>query len=353
MPPKKAALKKVEVIVSDTDSDCDSVAPTSVAPTPIAPKKALTMVKFNPTDSDRLQLAQAINNITIKADQLQTDIDLKSKQLQDEMDNKTKQLHVEMETKTKQLYADMELKQIQLTNILKADQLHSAMNTLLSLNAVKISELDMLIESKKLEYNDKTTLLESDYKTKQLQIETDFKNKQLQLDTDQKNKLLQLDTDLKNKKTQVETDLKNKEIQSKLAFDAYKQKACEDAATELGKMLVKKEDYERIQNDADEAKNDMQELKDSFDENLKSGIAREKAILVNQQKQEISILDLTHKAHTARLEAQCEQQKKEIEILNSTISNLKQEIAAQRDLTREVAQAGSKAQITQKIGSKD
>jgi hypothetical protein len=312
MPPKKATLKKVEPIILDSDSECESVQ--------VVPKKASTMVKFNPNDSDRLQLAQAINNITIKADQLQTDINLKSKQLQYEMDTKTKQFH-----------ADMELKQVQLINILKAEELHTAMNTLLSLNAVKISELDMLIESKKLEYNDKTTQLENDFKTKQLQIETD----------------------LKNKITQADTDYKNKQIQSKLAFDAYKQKACEDAATELGRMLVKKEDYEKIQADADEANNNLQELKNSFDENLKSGIAREKAILQNQQKQEISILDLTHKAHSAKLEAQCEQQKKEIEILNSTISNLKHEIAEQRNLTREVAQAGSKAQITQKIGSKD
>jgi hypothetical protein len=50
------------------------------------------------------------------------------------------------------------------------------------------------------------------------------------------------------------------------------------------------------------------------------------------------------------MKAQFNQQNKEIEMLNRTIETLKHEIAEQRLLTKEIAQAGSKSQITQTIG---
>lgn len=65
---------------------------------------------------------------------------------------------------------------------------------------------------------------------------------------------------------------------------------------------------------------------------------------------EIKTMELTHKANNAQLVAQVEQQKKEISVLNSTIENLKNEIKEQRELTKQVAMASSKSQITQTIG---
>ena len=47
------------------------------------------------------------------------------------------------------------------------------------------------------------------------------------------------------------------------------------------------------------------------------------------------------------MKAQFNQQNKEIEMLNRTIETLKQEITEQRLLTKEIAQAGAKSQITQ------
>ena len=299
MPPKKLMKKLEPVIVSDSDSSDNDTVDVSTSVSVISkpsvakklqasiPKKAVTMVKFNPADSDRLQLAQAINNITIKAEQLQTDMKTKTEQLQTEMKNKFEQLQT----------------------ILKAETLQTAMDSLMSFGSVKLSELDIQIEAKKLEYHDMTQ--------------------------------------------QLETDFKNKQIQTAQQLNEFKQKACEEIAKQYNLMLVKKEDYEELETKANTANDSLQELENTFDDKLKSGIDHERNAFKNQQDQRVSILDLTHKAATARLEAQCDQQKKEIEILNKTIDNLKHEIAEQRNLTKEVAQASSKAQIKQKIGSKD
>jgi len=60
--------------------------------------------------------------------------------------------------------------------------------------------------------------------------------------------------------------------------------------------------------------------------------------------------ELEHKAHVAELTAGNKQLTNEISSLHQAIANLKEEIAAQRELTREVAQASAKSQISQQFG---
>ena len=72
-------------------------------------------------------------------------------------------------------------------------------------------------------------------------------------------------------------------------------------------------------------------------------IELEKTKLEDIFKQDKLTLQLTHKAEIAELIAQNKQHIREIEILNSTISNMKSEIAEQRNLTKEVAQAQANA----------
>jgi len=59
---------------------------------------------------------------------------------------------------------------------------------------------------------------------------------------------------------------------------------------------------------------------------------------------------LEHKAETAQLKAVSEQQQKEIKSLETTIKNMQAEIAAQRQLTKEVAEAGKQGSIQQTFG---
>jgi negative regulator of replication initiation len=66
----------------------------------------------------------------------------------------------------------------------------------------------------------------------------------------------------------------------------------------------------------------------------------------------VSMSNLNHKAETAELNAITNQQVKEIQSLNQTIANLKDEVAAQRKLTESVANAGRQAPITLQTNGK-
>ena len=80
-----------------------------------------------------------------------------------------------------------------------------------------------------------------------------------------------------------------------------------------------------------------------MEEKVDEKVELAKTKLEDSFKQEKLTLELTHKAETAELIAQNKQHIREIEILNSTISNMKSEIAEQRNLTKEVAQAQANA----------
>lgn len=60
--------------------------------------------------------------------------------------------------------------------------------------------------------------------------------------------------------------------------------------------------------------------------------------------------NLSHKADTAVLTATVDQLRNQIDNLQKANGKLNEEIAAQRDLTKQVAQAARSAPITQQIG---
>lgn len=94
----------------------------------------------------------------------------------------------------------------------------------------------------------------------------------------------------------------------------------------------------------------MMNLKDEFERRCNEIKKEQENKYTLQLKNEVAISDLIHKANNAEIKAQVEQQKREIEVLHNTIDNLKNELAEQRALTKEVAQASSRSQITQKFG---
>ena len=63
----------------------------------------------------------------------------------------------------------------------------------------------------------------------------------------------------------------------------------------------------------------------------------------------LATMKLQHQVESSEMCAQIKQQEKEINVLNETISTLKDEIQAQRKLTESVAQAGQKS-VTQNFG---
>lgn len=299
MPARKKTTVQQEVSVSEetktqnTNSDSEN---TDLSHESILNKKPSVIVKYSSNDSDRIQLAQAINNLTIKSEQF--------------------------------------------------------MEALKSFETFKenIAQLDIQIEAKKREFKDAINNLELSYNNKTKNLENEYLelNKHLQSKYQEINKRLESDYQDKNKNLQNE--FKNNQIDVKQKLSEFKIKACEDISKEFSMMLIKNEDHKNLLNNVHKANQELEELKKSFSEQCNLIRNEEKIKYQQQIKLEVTTLELNHKANVAELRAQVEQQKKEIDVLQKTIDNLKHEIAEQRNLTKEVAQASSKSQINQKFG---
>jgi hypothetical protein len=119
--------------------------------------------------------------------------------------------------------------------------------------------------------------------------------------------------------------------------------AFEEFGKKYNYQLVLIDEYEKKENEISTLQDKNEELNLKMEEKVDEKVELAKTKLEDSFKQEKLTLELTHKAETAELIAQNKQHIREIEILNSTISNMKSEIAEQRNLTKEVAQAQANA----------
>jgi hypothetical protein len=126
MPPKKNPV--VSVPSSFDSSEISSVAaPKKTVVSPVSkPVVATTMVKLNPNDSDRLQLAQSINNL-----------------------------------------------------VLRGDSFLAAMEELNTFSKERIVDLDLKIESKKQEFQDLTVSLENQFKDVEIKLKQNLQENKL------------------------------------------------------------------------------------------------------------------------------------------------------------------------------
>jgi hypothetical protein len=119
--------------------------------------------------------------------------------------------------------------------------------------------------------------------------------------------------------------------------------AFEEFGKKYNYQLVLIDEYEKKESQISTLQDKNEELNLKMEEKVDEKVELAKTKLEDSFKQEKLTLELTHKAETAELIAQNKQHIREIEILNSTISNMKSEIAEQRNLTKEVAQAQANA----------
>lgn len=337
MPPKKRVVeepvkKSVKKVVehdnnSETESEEESeveISRVNSKPTVISkPLVYLTNVSKSldtntNTNTDRIQLAQAINNFTLKSE------------------------HLIQEMKNFETFRE------------------------------SIAKLDILIETKKQEYKETTENLELNHKNQVKKLETEYNetNKKLHSEYDELKKKLESEYSDRNKSLNTEHFDKTKKLESefvdkkKLLVNTYedsqldikrkiaedKSKQCELYAKELKMKFIKEDEHKVLMEQVQKALSDYNELKKTFDKQCDMIRSEEIRKYSAQLKNEITTIELTHKANNASTQAQVEQQKKEIQVLQQTIDNLKSELREQRELTKEVAQASSRAQITQTIG---
>jgi hypothetical protein len=248
------------------------------------------------SDSDRVKLAQAINNFTIKSEQL----------LQ--------------EMKNFETFRE------------------------------SILSLDILIGTKKQEFEEMTFNMESTYKNKTKRLENEHNDRTKQLESDFVDRAKKLESEHSDKRKNLTSEYQDMQVEMRRKVTEDKTRYCTTYATEMKMRFIREDELTEIFNREQKSLRDYEDLKKTFDKQCDAIRAEEIKKYSAQLKAESNTMELTHRANNAQLQAQVEQQKREILMLTQTIESLKAEIREQRELTREVAQASSKAQITQTIG---
>jgi len=295
MPPKKA-VKKVEdedfvEEQEDSEEPVKKTKPKSTAST--LTQSPMYLSSSSSKDSDRIQLIQAINNFTIKGEQL-----MESIKSFDTFREQIAKLDIQINAK-KQEYDEMEQ----------------------TANAVHTQKMKKL----EAEYSDLNTALQSKYNTTNKKLESEYEDKSRKL----------------------ANDFKNSQIEIKQKLAEFKLKACEELAKENSMVVIKSDDLVGLQQNVAKTNGELDTLKKAYDKDIDKVRQEEKTKYTTQLDNEKKILQLNANVTNAEMKAQIDQQVKEIQVLKSQIENLKHELSEQRALTKEVAQASAKAQITQ------
>ena len=169
---------------------------------------------------------------------------------------------------------------------------------------------------------------------KELKAET-LMNIQLELKTKRE--------ELDSLKKEFETKKKDLEIKVELECKEYGYKKALEILEEHGEIAVNGEEY-------NELKASVENVKDELHKEMVKKVEICKAEAKKTLTQAMTNKELEHKAEIAMLTATVEQLKKERNTYESTISSLKSEIAAQRELTKQVAEASKQGAISQTFG---
>jgi hypothetical protein len=263
-------------------------------------RRELMAVKYSPSDSDRIQLAQAINNLTVRGDEF-----MSAFKNFDKFKEHVAQLDIQIDTKKK--------------------------------------EHKETIDNLEEEYNLRRKKLDLEYNELNRQLNGKYQDTTKKLESDNQERIKKLENDYQDKNSKLQNEFKNNQIEVKQKLSEYKIVACNEYAKENNMVLIKQEELNTIKQSETKAKHDYEALNKSFNEQC-TVVRRDEATKYQEKlKNELALQELNHKAASADMRAQIEQQKREIDVLHKTIENLKHEMAEQRMLTKEVAiAAGSK-----------
>ena len=177
----------------------------------------------------------------------------------------------------------------------------------------ELNEMDYTLRLKNEECYNSLQELTKQYKERELQLNMEFEEKKYKLEDEYKRRTAEL-----------EHEYQTKEIS-------------------LAQDKLKAENYTVVPNRVfTEMETNLQTLKDSREEFEK----RTTADMHKELNARLKTQELQHQVNTSDMKARIENQEREITSLRDTIVSLKSEIQAQRELTKEVANAGQKA-VTQ------
>jgi hypothetical protein len=182
----------------------------------------------------------------------------------------------------------------------------------------ELNEMDYTLRLKNEECYNSLQELSKQYKEKEFQLNVEFEEKKYKQEDEFKRRMTELEREYENKDFNL--------AQTRVEEDGY--------------TVIQDREYKTLTNE-------LETLRDSREE-------FEKRVITDMHKElnaRLKTQELEHSVLTSDMKARIENQEREITGLRDTIESLKSEIQAQRELTREVAQATQK-QLTQNFGGK-
>lgn len=165
-----------------------------------------------------------------------------------------------------------------------------------------------------------------------------------------KDTLTEFDLEIEAKKTELdrleeqdEHDRKRRKTEADLEIAEYRYEAATRILDERGEVAIPSQVLKEL-------RERLAKITEERDADVAKAVAAEKSASQAALKAAVNNATLTHKAETAILNATNETQKTEIQNLRETIKNLQMEIAEQRKLTAQIAEAGRAAPISQQFG---
>ena len=182
----------------------------------------------------------------------------------------------------------------------------------------ELNELDYQIKLKNEECYNSLQEITKSYNEKKFELESDYKAREYELEQSHQQRINELDMEFTKREFEIaKTTVEN---------DGY--------------TVVNTREYENLKTEL----TTQQTTREAFEKTTEANMHKELNARLKTQ-------ELQHQVASSDMKARIENQGREIESLRTTIETLKAEIQAQRELTREVAQAGQKA-VTQNFGGK-
>lgn len=168
-----------------------------------------------------------------------------------------------------------------------------------------------------------------------------------------KTEILQnLDLEIESKKIELQ-DLEAEYIKRKKSGQIETDQYLKEYKYKGASQILEDEEEEPIRKDKlQEMRNEISTLRTAQTEELEKIKREERGKAKTSLDDALSRMELKHQAEIAQLSAEVTQQKKEIHTHELTIENMKNELSEQRKLTKDVAQAGRAAPITQNLAGK-
>jgi hypothetical protein len=191
-------------------------------------------------------------------------------------------------------------------------------NVLANYGEEELNELDYQIKLKNEECYNSLQEITKSYNEKKFQLESEYKEREYALEQSHQQRINELDMEFTKREFEVaRTTVENE-----------------------GYSVILTRDYDELNTKVERLTTE----RETFEKTAEANMHKELNARLKTQ-------ELQHQVASSDMKAKIENQAREIESLRTTIETLKQEIQAQRELTREVAQAGQKS-VTQNFGGK-